>query len=535
MSLYEIFSSLREPLVEKVEDQIAKLRRQFLERLLKDKATRNTSDVRQQEINFDWYLRYLDGVQIDLNQPGFRALPDLVERGKNTFNALVEADPSQQKKYLSWLLRLYWTQGLREEDFYKAKEYLDVLNRGRVKGFDINSVKNLPSLFRVVEPFLATKTQNQIGKDERDLINRETRIKYKGPEGMIVVPVTERASQFWGRGTQWCTAADKDCMFHDYSQRGDLNIIILPDGEKYQLHLTDGAFMDETDSPISSRVFVSRHPWVVRALNFGLSDLEKIRNIDPDTFAWFPNPLPFEIGKKLISLSPRYLSQIPNPSPEIVKFAVDTALLKDQHYREQEKEGWEEQEQHPFHSSDLPALVNWLDEHKGPIELVNRIIEFDPSLILHLHRNLRPETVWVALKGDPRVIDNIPEKMISFDMFEYAINRMPMSFLRASKSRGDEFFQLGAIAIRAISERMKSGKLSPDKANPEINAVLVHIGSPYWKSFFEYLFRKGLDVADFPEPWWAYAGAIKNSAMTPEIDSKARLAAHQDFHGMGPW
>lgn len=317
------------------------MRTQFLTRLLKDKAERNTGDPREQATNLEWYLRYLNGIEIDLSQPGFRALPDLVQRGKTTFDALVDSDPSQQKKYLSWLIRLYWTQGLMQEDFYKAKQYLDVLNRGRIRGFDINTVKSLPALFRVVEPYLDTLTQGQVTAQERKQIDRTTIIIYDGPEGKILTPLDERASKFWGRGTQWCTAADQNCMFNDYAKQGDLYIIITKNGEKYQLHLESASFMDETDARVDVDKFQARNPWVKPGLNLDENEmLTLVSKSGPRThyidflLKWMNNPSE-EFFEGLLEENGAMIIHIGNfikLTPELAEVALKSTIQKKNHY-----------------------------------------------------------------------------------------------------------------------------------------------------------------------------------------------------------
>ena len=67
---------------------------------------------------------------------------------------------------------------------------------------------------------------------------------------MIIVPHTEEASCYYGKGTQWCTAANNgNNMFEYYNDNGNLYININKlTHEKYQFHFETDSFMDETDS-----------------------------------------------------------------------------------------------------------------------------------------------------------------------------------------------------------------------------------------------------------------------------------------------
>lgn len=250
--------------------------------------------------------------------PGIEPWPGAVDMIKHVYARLVEADPSQQKKYLTWIIRWYWSEVDRlvkdskpnpnmfktdelvrpaREDAPKVRAYLDVLNRGRIRGFDINSVKTLPDLYAVVQHLMDTPTQRSLSKKEKAEIDAETEFRYRGPEGMIVIPKTERASQFWGRGTEWCTAytdPKTPCQFNDYNERGSLYIIMPNDAPvdstgtkiKYQLHLGDNQLMTSSDAPVDPDWFQYTYPWVKDALNLSLADIDRTDTKNGQHTSW---------------------------------------------------------------------------------------------------------------------------------------------------------------------------------------------------------------------------------------------------------
>jgi hypothetical protein len=90
-------------------------------------------------------------------------------------------------------------------------------------------------------------------RSEREKAHQETEFIHHGEDGfMIVSPKTEFASKWWGKGTQWCTASEKNNMFQRYNKEAPLLIIIMPNGDKLQLHVRkdDIQFMDAQDREV---------------------------------------------------------------------------------------------------------------------------------------------------------------------------------------------------------------------------------------------------------------------------------------------
>lgn len=269
-------------ITEAVADQIAKLKVGFVQKAVADLVS--AEDLAQ------W-----------VQAPTLMKNPEAAEYisgAIDAFDRLVQADPTQQKKYLGWLIR--WaldrvkTEGLQameemvEQDTPRAYRALDVLGRGQIRGFDINRAKTLSDLEDVTEPFYKVVAQKQAVQSEQDQIRAETQFIYKGPEGRIVSPTTERASRYWGRGTRWCTAyTDRPTYFQSYANKGDRLYIIMPVDapqgqsgvqDKYQLALPSGEFRDPRDKSVDAYQFREKYPWVVPALGLkpeAISDLNR--------------------------------------------------------------------------------------------------------------------------------------------------------------------------------------------------------------------------------------------------------------------
>ena len=102
----------------------------------------------------------------------------------------------------------------------------------------------------------------------------------------MVIPKTEFAAQYWGRGTDWCTAygdpkgkwPKRTSTFDEYD-KGPLYIWNDNNGEKYQFHFPSRQFMDSGDRPISHeklQYFRTQHPVLKKV--FAMKEKEFAKN-----------------------------------------------------------------------------------------------------------------------------------------------------------------------------------------------------------------------------------------------------------------
>lgn len=90
-------------------------------------------------------------------------------------------------------------------------------------------------------------------KDEIRRIKKDAEKVYEDDEWLVVVPKTEEAACYYGKNTQWCTAADNNNQFNYYNRDGKIYININKyTNKKFQFHFESKQFMDENDSPITT-------------------------------------------------------------------------------------------------------------------------------------------------------------------------------------------------------------------------------------------------------------------------------------------
>jgi hypothetical protein len=204
-------------------------------------------------------------------------------------------DPTPNHQYTLWILRMYIKDGIRlHEDLDRAAEALTTFHtyKKQLPIKDLGQIKSLSELEQMIsnaDVDVDAKSGKQEKKSASAQAKEESKIFYKGPEGMIVIPKTEEASCFWGKGTQWCTAAtSSNNMFNSYAGRGDLYIILPNDGTKWQLHTESNEFLDAQDNPFDLGEWSEDYPWARDALIDvypGLTSLSSLANtLTPDEF-----------------------------------------------------------------------------------------------------------------------------------------------------------------------------------------------------------------------------------------------------------
>lgn len=163
------------------------------------------------------------------------------------FEAVFNLDPTKDRrtkayKYADWICGVY-AQSLeaqnpiRAEDFYKITNHLSVYDKfcsrinERPSDIQKYSYEALVDISFRLKP--EGKSRTQLNREQREKIEAETLTLYAGPEGKVVVPLTEAASCFWGQGTEWCTAATQSKnYFDDYFSYDPLVIFLTKDKDK---------------------------------------------------------------------------------------------------------------------------------------------------------------------------------------------------------------------------------------------------------------------------------------------------------------
>jgi hypothetical protein len=181
-------------------------------------------------------------------------------RGLITVDTLIQrfakADPTSGKARTQWLVKTYIAdKHFKLEDLGRAYAALMAFQRSKrtfsKEQRELFNIKTLHALEALVDPILRKEEHARLTRDLSSLTGRHKRrleeckareeslvIQEGAGLTTIVVPITEFAAKWWGRGTKWCTAAENNNAFQHYHTMAPLVILIDRDGAKFQIHIT---------------------------------------------------------------------------------------------------------------------------------------------------------------------------------------------------------------------------------------------------------------------------------------------------------
>lgn len=214
-------------------------------------------------------------------QDGFAFKDQIGENGENWIAWLEQYDPTQQKKYVNWMITRYLKNDIKRlEDIpARIRPALAIYDKlARTKKLqpehkDIGRIKNLED---VVDVYTQAMSQDdmQSGKEQKAQAKSEgIDVIIKEPGLQVLHTKTHEANCLVGKGTRWCTASKDDSnYFDDYSKDGPLYTIIAGDGanqKKYQFHYESNQFLNARDEAVeqSDIAMLSKYPGWAKFLN----------------------------------------------------------------------------------------------------------------------------------------------------------------------------------------------------------------------------------------------------------------------------
>ena len=113
------------------------------------------------------------------------------------FSKLEQADPTENKQYLNWLVNIYLAGNLLEEDIYKANEDLALFSKNKEKipleQRNINSFTDLPSLSAIVAKYSSNEEMSTTEKEKIIKLEGAEQV-YDSPNWKIIIPKTKHRS-----------------------------------------------------------------------------------------------------------------------------------------------------------------------------------------------------------------------------------------------------------------------------------------------------------------------------------------------------
>lgn len=196
-------------------------------------------------------------------------------------------DPTQDKKFLDWILLINKSNPIKEGDKFEFQTLLEKYNKVKhklnVEHRNIYNIKSINNLYEVVKPFIDYKSRKEI-KDNIDKI-------YEDENYLLLIPLTKEAANYYGKNTKWCTASNNNdnSMFDFYNKQGPLYIFIDKlNNEKYQFHFESNSFFNELDKPIKSELLLNKFPQEI--INYFYKN-RKLIYFKYETVTKYPNNL----------------------------------------------------------------------------------------------------------------------------------------------------------------------------------------------------------------------------------------------------
>ena len=208
---------------------------------------------------------------------------------KNVFFDIIDADPTENKIYIQWMLNVF-TRFIKindtdnmdlairfvTEDLPQANVYLTLFDDNkRKKKFkelcessytlknitdptNINQYKSLSQLFDAVDPFIEKEPSAVERTMEKYVESGQALIPVKDRKFTLYIPKTTAANVVFSKFANWCTAKEGNGMFNNYAKNNkkpngkDSNIYIIINNkffsgqseELYQIHFETGQLKD---------------------------------------------------------------------------------------------------------------------------------------------------------------------------------------------------------------------------------------------------------------------------------------------------
>lgn len=278
----------------------------LVEQLILDVLTKHT--LSESEGRVDNYLQ--NQKKADEITQAIQKDPEVEDKNITPKDLLMSWDQKSPilSKNIQWLAKQY-AQGLFYagdlykleadlEKFEKYKKKKDLFSSSDLNQYDYKTLRQ--ELDKIPDEDVshlgtsARKKAIEKGKDEVEQV-------YEDNQFIILVPKTEAASRYWGKGTNWCTAADSESnMFNYYNKQGPLYILISKSNpyEKYQFHFPSRQFMDAGNSPINVFQFTQSYPHIKAYFANTIKDLDRT---NVENWAWIDNTLTYEDCEKALA------------------------------------------------------------------------------------------------------------------------------------------------------------------------------------------------------------------------------------------
>jgi hypothetical protein len=167
---------------------------------------------------------------------GMRQAKDLYVKTRKmsprALERLAALDPTEQKKYIEWMARIWVKEKMRKDDLEKfaaVAQFHEMAEKNIITQKDINQYPTIEALYDEVKKHEGEKSKSE---EEREIKGNVDKV-FDNDKVLIVLPKDKEASCLYGKNTKWCTAATEySNYFNSYYYDRYTNLYyILPKGE----------------------------------------------------------------------------------------------------------------------------------------------------------------------------------------------------------------------------------------------------------------------------------------------------------------
>ncbi len=353
-------------------------------------------------------------------------------------NLLSLADPTAQYKYTQWLVAKYCKKDFSIQDLERIKLELERFeqHKNKLACKDINQYKSIRDVYVVIQQLLSEPRLVSLTEIEQQFINdNQATIFYHDDKLKIIIPLTQIASCYFGRGTRWCTAATQTTNHFDtYNRQGPLYVVQFKH-DKYQFHFETNSFRDALDASVPISRLVHNIPQLKKAfeqqaVQFDILELLSVvtsehlfkflinKHVDNDRLQSIleihHNAIDDDIVELLLTKHPRFINYI-QPHQQNISIAVtmvdvlgvDVAqrlVRKDLQANDKFKEALVVKRPMLLKSPKVTA-------HQTS-SMVHKVIAKSPMMLRYVRKDLiTPELAMLAVSAHPASFFQVPRHM----------------------------------------------------------------------------------------------------------------------------
>ncbi len=359
---------------------------------------------------------------------------------------LAEADPTKNQQYLQWIAKRWFDNDFRGEDLERVKGELQDFEKFKPKlkadekSTDINHYKSAGDVFALIDHYRESneahsKKEEARRHEEKYFNERHAELFFKGDTIKVIVPKTQDAACHFGKGTRWCTAAEKSFnAFKTYHKQGPLYIIMTPDG-KYQFHFPTHQFMNNLDQSVNVGNLVKKYPEIKDAFDKEAQKQGFILLMKKVT----PNGLYNALDKSINAEKKGYIPYgTSSETPGVILAAVDkdvqderiARLIANYSVNLALKEIRPDLQAAPFFQRAIiqkrPELLQSTDPAIQDAEMIKSVIAKAPTMLRYVRSDLMTKALIMnAVKQMPQVLGQVPEEKQDLDVISTAFRATP--------------------------------------------------------------------------------------------------------------